>query len=161
MKALVGYDSKYGNTEKLARVIAGELQVHGMTVEAPAISEVGPDALTGIDLLVIGGPTQAHGMSPGMRAFFKGLGPKSLQSVRAAAFDTRYRKAQLLTGSAAHKIAGQMGKHGAKVVLPPESFFVAHAEGPLEDGELERARRWAATISQAEAVEREPVAGRS
>lgn len=157
MRALVAYDTKYGNTETIARTIAKELVARGMMVEAPAISEVGPDEIAGVNLLVIGGPTQGHGMSPGMRAFFKGLGPKALQAIVATAFDTRFHKAQLLTGSAAHKIAGQLGRHGAKLVLAPESFFVVHSEGPLEVGEVERAIRWADTIFETGVVDREPV----
>ena len=64
----------------------------------------------------------------------------------AAAFDTRYRMAESASGSAALAIADQLQEAGAFLTLPPESFFVTAMEGPLEDGELERAEHWAHSL---------------
>ena len=48
-----------------------------------------------------------------------------------------------MTGSAAKVMAGKLREKGVSLLVVPESFFVKGAEGPLRDGELERASTWA------------------
>ena len=67
----------------------------------------------------------------------------------AAAFDTRIDKPPALTGVAARGIAKRLGRRGWKLVAEPESFFVEDSEGPLADGELERAREWGKALAHA------------
>src|SRR4051794_3047027 len=128
MKALVVYDSKFGNTARLARVVATELgkgaQVEMVSAETAELN------LTGVDLLVVGGPTQVHGVSPTLRALLDSLPPHALQDIAAAAFDTRLHGIKLLTGSAAEGIAHRLTQHGAWLLLPPETFQVMASEGP-------------------------------
>ena len=150
MKALVVYDSEFGNTERLTRAIAAELG-KGATVEVVS-AETAELELAGVDLLVVGGPTQMHGVSPRMRALLDSLPPHELQDIAAAAFDTRAHGMKLLTGSAAEGIAHRLERHGAWLLLPPESFLVQAKEGPLAEGELERATDWAtAVLAEAQA----------
>src|SRR5690348_12168293 len=102
MKTLVLYDSKYGNTEQLARAIAKEFAVNGPVVVAAA--EEGMPDLDGVDLLIVGCPTQMHGLSPALRALLAQLSGRALAGMLVAAFDTRLPGAKLLTGSAADGI---------------------------------------------------------
>src|SRR5512140_1682264 len=88
MNALVVYESFYGNTEKIAQSIRGALGASGQ-VEAKRVSEVRPEQLRGLRLLVVGAPTRAFRPSPGMAAWLNGLGPRALDGIRVAAFDTR------------------------------------------------------------------------
>ena len=79
--------------------------------------------------------------------------PAVLRGVPAAAFDTRYRGATWLMGSAAAKAAEAIRTAGGDLVAEPESFFMAR-KGPmerqtLEPGEIERAERWAAGVADA------------
>ena len=104
MNTLVVYDSTFGNTEQLARAIAGRLGALG-PVGVRAVGATTPRITGQVDLLVIGGPTQGHGMSSQMRAFTDSLEGGSLQGTRGAVFDTRLRMPALLTGSAAKRIA--------------------------------------------------------
>ena len=67
--------------------------------------------------------------------------------VPAAAFDTRYHMARVLSGSAAEGIASRLASLGCQLMVPPESFYVAGREGPLLDGELARARAWAVELA--------------
>ncbi|HEX8917902.1 MAG TPA: hypothetical protein VF898_05340 [Chloroflexota bacterium] len=160
MNALVVYDSKFGNTERIARAIAGALG-RGSSVRVHAVSD-GPFPIDGVDLLVLGGPTQAHGMSAPMRAFLGALPAGTLLNVRAATFDTRFHIPQVFSGSAASTIARTIKKQGAQVVVPAESFFIGSSEGPLKEGELERAQAWATDLLAAVgAPGQEVVAGRS
>jgi flavodoxin len=145
MNALVLYDSKFGNTEQVARTIAAVL-AEDQQVQVCAVSdirELPPDA----ELLVIGGPTHAHGLSQPLKAFLASLPSESLRGRSVATFDTRYRKPRWLTGSAAVTLAKRLGQSQARLVVEPTSFFVTAAEGPLADGELARAAAWARAIA--------------
>jgi hypothetical protein len=170
MRAVVVYESIYGNTRAVAQAIAEGLGDHAEVAVLP-VSAAGADALAGADLLVVGGPTHMHGLStsfsrrsaaqaaaedgdhtaldphategPGLRAWLSAL-PRSERS--AAAFDTRLDRAAMLTGTAARGIARRLRHHGHAIVAEPESFFVTESEGPLEDDELTRARAWGAAL---------------
>jgi flavodoxin len=146
MNALVLYDSKYGNTERLARAIAYRISA----LQVMRVDDVESTDLASCDLLVVGGPTHIHGMSVTMRDFIESLSRGALSGVPAAVFDTRYRGSQLITGSAAHSIVRHLRRAGARVVLPAESFFVVKSDDPkdtrLAEGELERAVTWAAAL---------------
>jgi hypothetical protein len=168
MRALVVYESMFGNTEVIAHAIAEGL-AGGAVDAAVEMAEVGAAPTTmpaGIDLLVVGGPTHAHGMSkPESRAdsarragdrpvVSRGLGIREwLEALRggsttvaAAAFDTRIKGPGLLWGSAAKGADKQLGSLGFRMAAGPESFLVEGPTGPLfdrlVDGETDRARRW-------------------
>jgi flavodoxin len=146
MNVVIVYDSQFGNTEKLAMAMADKLAVGGTAHAVPARAEW-PD-LTGVDLLLVGGPTQMHSVSPTMHATLEHLPPHALRDVLAASFDTRVPGMKLLTGSAANGIAHWLEQKGARVLEPHESFLVLGKEGPLLDGEVERACAWALAIRE-------------
>ncbi len=140
MNILVVYDSQFGNTEQVARAIAERLHRQGRVLLTTA--EAAPRTVpAGLDLLVAGGPTQGHGASPSLRGWLDGL--EQVDGVPAATFDTRFAKAAWLTGSAARVAARRLDRLGFRLVGAPESFFVAQSQGPLLDGELDRASEWA------------------
>jgi flavodoxin len=142
MNTLVVYDSKFGNTEKIARRIAATLSEFG---EAKALraTEVPPGALAKIDLLIVGCPTQGWTSTPAVKTFLAGLDRPSLTQLRFAEFDTRFDKPQIITGSGARSLEKQLQRLGATMIVDPESFLVRGTEGPLAEGELERAAQWA------------------
>jgi flavodoxin len=164
MTALIVYESLYGNTREVAEAIAAGLGDARVVSVQDAISHA-----TKPDLLVVGGPTHIHGLSsrrsrtagaqsahgdlelgagdgPGLRDWLADL-PR-VANVQAAAFDTRAHGPQALTGSASHGIARRLRRHGYRV-LETESFLVEGSEGPLADGELERARAWGEQLAAA------------
>jgi flavodoxin len=140
MKTMVIYDSLYGNTKQIAQAIGDAIAAGGEVAVMP-VAEVG-SIPAGLDLLVIGGPTQGHGISPTLKAFFDRLPAGQVRGVPVAAFDTRVKWPELLSGSAARGIAKRLNGKGAVVVTEPESFFVEGKEGPLAEGELARAATW-------------------
>ncbi len=142
MNTLVIYDSTFGNTESIAKAVADVLAERG-TARLLRVNKVQPGDLEGLDLLVAGCPTQRRKPTPAIVAFLGVTTPAALENLPVAAFDTRYHRSRLLTGSAAKAIAKRLRKAGAALLLPPESFFVMGREGPLEEGELDRAREWA------------------
>jgi hypothetical protein len=83
----------------------------------------------------------------GIRKFLDRL-PEA-DGTAAACFDTRFDKSRILTGSAAKTMARKLGRRGYRIVAEPESFFVLDSEGPLKEGELDRARRWGASLGTA------------
>ena len=151
MKALVIYDSVFGNTERVAQAI-------GMSLGAQVlrVGDVKPEHLNGLAVLIVGSPTQAFQPLKPIKAFLKTLPSGSLKGVRVAAFDTRADvqevNSRILTlfvklfGYAAEPIAARLVKKGGTQALPPAGFFVNGKEGPLKDGELERAAAWAQQI---------------
>jgi flavodoxin len=164
MRAAVVYESWYGNTRQVAETIARELRRDG-EVDVLSVDEP-PPPLDELDLLVVGAPTHIHGLSSassrksaiehghdpgppgiGVRGWLKLL--PEVEGRRAAAFDTRLDKPVVLVGSAARGIARRLRRHGFELIVAPESFFVLDAEGPLEDGDLDRARKWARELAAA------------
>lgn len=148
MNTLVVYDSQFGNTERIAQAIAGALRAVG---QAQAI-RVDPAHLAeprDVDLLILGSPTQGWRPTQAMQSFLARLTASSaLDGLAVAAFDTRFHKPGWLTGSAAKRMVGALRKAGLTPLLPPESFFVTSTQGPLEDGEIERAARWAVALRE-------------
>jgi hypothetical protein len=119
-------------------MIAQTLEAHN-SVQVIPVEEAYSAELHDTNLLLIGCPTQQLGPTSAMRAWLDGIAHECLRGVKAAVFDTRYRISVWSSGSAAWIIARLLQQAGASLILPPESFFVASAKGPLEDGELEHA----------------------
>ena len=164
MRALVVYESMFGNTREIALAIAEGIGAW-MPVEALEVGSAPTEFPDDVALFVIGGPTHAHGMSKpesradsakraGDRLVSRGTGIRewldtfrgSGHHVAAAAFDTRIKGPEILWGSASKGAATRLRSLGFRVVADPESFLVGGPTGPLfdrlVDGEVERARTW-------------------
>jgi len=145
MNALIIYDSVFGNTRTIAEVLASLALEYFPSKHLP-VNEVGPDELQTVKLLLMGSPTQNYQPTPRIQAFLENIPQGMVQGVIAAAFDTRYRVSHWSSGTAAWAIAQGLQNAGAVLALPPESFFVSRAAGPLEEGEMERATQWARVL---------------
>lgn len=166
MRTIVVYESMYGNTRAIAEAIAEGLGADKVlsVSEAEGIDEA--------DLLVVGGPTHMHGLATSytrkaalaaaeedgnivaetsagddlsLRRWLHGL-PRHEGGI-AATFDTRLDRSPTLTGTAARGIARRLRRHGYEIA-GRESFLVEDSEGPLAEGELERARAWGVQLAQ-------------
>ena len=149
MNALVVFDTKYGNTEQVANAIAEGLKPH-FSVRVEKVEQMAELNAQGVNLLLVGGPTQMADISPALRELLEATPEGALSGVHVAAFDTRYHMPVEESGSAAQKIAPVLRKLGGELLVPPESFFVLGGEGPLEEGDIERAARWGAEIAAKE-----------
>ena len=148
MKALIVYDSVYGNTEKIAKAVA-EAITPSNEVKVVRAGEANPSELASVNLLIVGSPTHAGRPVPAVQDFLKKIPELSLKGVNVAAFDTRISKKIVgVFGYAAGRIAGNLKKKGGTLIASPEGFFVTGGQGPLREGELERAAGWAKGISQ-------------
>ncbi len=156
MKAMVAYDSMFGNTRKIAEAI-GEALGPQEDVEIVQVGEVKPEQLAGLTLLIVGSPTQRFSPTGATTRFLKGIPKNGLEGVKVAAFDTRFPESQIeririlaffvrIFGYAAKPIADRLEGRGGELAVPPEGFYVSDTKGPLLDGELERAADWAKQI---------------
>jgi len=169
MRALVVYESMYGNTHLIADAIGEGLAALG-EVQVVPVEGATADALAVADVVVVGGPTHIHGMStkisrnaaredaakperdleldpdaegPGLRDWFDAVAALPAQ---AAAFDTRMTGSPVVTGRASKGIAKRLRHHGCALVGEPTSFLVTK-ENHLLDDERERAATWGARLA--------------
>lgn len=170
MRALIVYESMYGNTHEVAEGIGKGLEELGDTQVVP-VHDATPDLIAWADLVVVGGPTHAHGMTSsstrkaareaaekpgsevamdpdaggqGLRDWFSALGEGD--GKRSAAFDTRFDAAAVLTGRASNGIARRLRSHGYTLVMKPQSFLV-DKHNRLLDGEADRAMQWGSRLA--------------
>lgn len=150
MKRLVIYDSEYGNTSKIAHVIA-----HTIEARILPVSKVRIDDLESVSVLIVGSPTHGGRPTPALQQFLKNIPGDMLKNSRVAAFDTRFApkehglglKIVMKTiGFAAPRIAAVLTEKGGYLACPPEGFIVSGTEGPLKEGETERASDWAKSV---------------
>lgn len=173
MRAVVVYESMYGNTHLVADAIGRGL---GDGTEVVSVHEAAADLVTGADLVVVGGPTHVHSLTrestrhaaadaaaqpdsaltmdpdssgDGLREWFEQLAT-ARSGVRAAAFDTRMPGPAMFTGRASRGIAKRLHHHGYELVGEPESFIVSKAN-TLLDHELEHAVAWGAALAAVDA----------
>jgi flavorubredoxin len=164
MKALVVYESMFGNTRHVADQIADGLGIRYDVTIVP-VAKATPELVADADLLIVGGPTHVHGMaSPRTRAAAKTMADKEgsrlvmqpdavafgvrewLETVPikrgllVAAFDTRAHGPAIFTGRASRKIARRLRHAGAKVV--ETKSFLVEKNAHLSSGEAELARAW-------------------
>ena len=152
MKVVLVYDSLYGNTEKIAQAISGAIGKNN-AIRLLRVGEVKPADFENMGLLIVGSPTHQFRASPAMKKFLGGIRKGELKDIQVAAFDTRLGMDDMpspilppfvkIFGYAAKPIADALVSNGGKLIASPEGFFVTGMEGPLKDGELVRAARWA------------------
>jgi hypothetical protein len=169
MRAVIVYESMYGNTHLVADAIGAGLG-SAFDVKVVPVAQATPEILADADLVVVGGPTHIHGMSraatrkaavesvdkpgslleldpdapgPGLREWFGSLGR---YPAKAAAFDTRLHGPAAMTGQACKGVARLLREHGFDVTAKPASFLVTK-ENKLEPQETARAREWGAGLA--------------
>jgi len=158
-RALIVYESMFGNTEKVAAAIRDGLSTV-IDTELVRVDQASGRIPMDARLLVVGGPTHAFSMSRastrtdagkqgevampvefGIREWLGAL-PDRTTTTMSATFDTRITKVRRLPGSAAKSAAKILRRRNFRAMVPPESFFVDDTTGPIDEHELERARQW-------------------
>jgi len=162
MKAIVVYESLWGNTAAIARAIAAGL---GPDVLAVPTGETSLKLLADVDLIVAGSPVHDFSLpsersrervrmssdeaprpaelsQPTLRSWLHLL-PSG--SAFGAAFDTQVRDP---FGNAAPAIAHLLDQAGYRIIAPPEKFIVSGKYGPLRRGEIRRARDWGRQLAE-------------
>lgn len=158
MKALVIYDTFFTNTEKIAQAVGKGMGTE-KEVMVTKVDSVKPEMLEGLDFLIVGSPTRAFSPTPATKSLIKNLSSVQLQGVKVTAFDTRLpinektpgilRFLAGIFGYADKPLLDGLKKKGGVQVVPTEGFLVTDSEGPLAEGELERATEWGKAIRKA------------
>jgi flavodoxin len=147
MNALVVYYSEFGNTRQVAEAIAEVFQGAG-EARTLSINQLTTADLQDVDLVVMGTPTHKMKLPEAVQPVLESLPRRILQGIPVAAFDTSYEMGAFLARfTAAKRIDRTLCRLGGKRLTAPQTFRVhKFHEGPLLDGEIERARDWAETI---------------
>lgn len=165
IRALVVYESMFGNTEKIAAAIRDGLE-RAIDTDLIRVDRCPAELPADVRLLVVGGPTHAFSMSrastrvdassqgdlvmppqTGIREWIEGLDAAGVRAV-VATFDTRVTKVRRLPGSAAKAAGKVLRRHGFKAITDPASFYVDSSTGPVPDAELTRAREWGELVGR-------------
>ena len=163
MKAIVVYESHWGNTAVIARAIAEGI---GPDARALSTAEASAAMVADADLIVAGAPLIAFGLPsdrmleslgtssrkapappdlshPSMRAWLDAL---PAGRGRSAAFETRIR---FSPGGATSAIIRGLERAGYRTLGKGRRFIVTGTYGPLRDGEVESARLWGVELAAA------------
>ena len=163
MRAIVVYESMFGNTREVAEAVAQGIEPL-IPVEALEVGSAPPLQDLVVDLLVVGAPTHAFGLSrestrrdasqrTGRSLVSSGVGLREwMDAARSAeldvaAFDTHVKKPNL-PGWASHAAEKRLGRLGCRSATKAMTFYVGGLEGPLLQGETERARAWGQEVAQ-------------
>lgn len=162
VETLIVYESLWGNTRQVAEEIARAAGERSDALTLCAVADAPSSLSASLGLLIIGAPTHAFTLptpssradarsrgaavphAPGVREWLARVIVES-PPARVAAFDTRQGRS-FLVGSAAKSIARAVRRH-ALVVSETADFVVTSREGPLEQGELERAYAWGRALT--------------
>ncbi len=170
MRAIIVYESMFGNTHRVAEAVAEGLREYAEVTVVPVAAAT--EALVADpELVVVGGPTHVHGMSgpltrqeavrqagapdsgltlepnadgKGVREWIETAG--ELPTLFAA-FDTRADAFKWLTGSAATQISKHLKHRDRTEVFEPGSFLVP--DNDIDLSEIVRAKEWGAAVGRA------------
>jgi len=152
-RAIVVFDSRYGNTEKIARSLRDELREAGIDAYCLNENKVQIESLKEFDLIAVGGPTEALRVSKSMKEFLQKLRSLDLHGHFGFAFDTRFDSA--FSGSAAKAIEKELKRCGLEMISPRESAFILSRQKndkgnvKLKDAEEERFEKLGSSIGSA------------
>ena len=155
MKTIILFESFFDNTQLIAEAIGKSLEIT-REVQVLNVKNINWNIIAKSELLIVGSATRAFRPCEATKQFLKNIPENGLKGINVAAFDTRILLSEIHSkvaryfvdkgGYAAKHIAKALEKQGGKLVVPPEGFFVKDEKGPLADGELERAAKWAEQI---------------
>lgn len=138
---IVLYDSGFGNTKQIAEAIAEGIGESALLLH---VSDFSIEHLANLNAIIAGSPINGFMPTEKMQAALKMIPAGALKGIKAASFDTRMQL--WIHGDAAKKISKRLAAAGAEIMSEPALFFVLKKEGPLAEGEIERAREWGRKI---------------
>ena len=165
-RALVVFESMFGNTEQVARAVADGLEAEGVPTRVVEVSAAPAALPPSVELLVVGAPTHAFSLSRpktrteavrqgadeskaaiGLREWLETVRPPTDQPVHVAVYDTRATKVRRLPAAAGPSAARLAKRRRFSRVDRPVAFLVDDLQGPLVDGEIDRATSWGRSLA--------------
>jgi flavodoxin len=147
-KALIVYESKYGNTRLVAEKIAeGMSQASEIEIELVELKDVNLDQVDEFDTILIGSPNHVGSPTRSIRKFIDELGKSNIKNKKGAVFDTYMAKD---FEKAVKKMEKQIGAKvpGLILVAPGLSIRVDGMKGPVTDGELPKCEEFVVRITK-------------
>lgn len=169
MRALIVYESMFGDSQAVARAIAEGLATDRVPADALEVGLAPVVVPEEVGLLVVGSPNHGWSMPrPETRRDAAAKRRKALVSqgigvrewlaravlpagIRVAAYDTRvsHPKVVVVFDHASHQIEQGLVRLGGVPLVPAEHFRVVGMTGPLESGERDRALAWGRALAHA------------
>ena len=147
-KAIVIYESKYGNTKRVAEtIIEGINEIEKIEAVLKEPKHVEPTEILDYDLILIGSPNHWGGPTRGIKKFIDKLGKIGLEGKIGAVFDT-------CLGRDFNKAVQKMEKRinekvpGLKLITPGLSIKVEEIKGPIVEGELPKCKEFGNKIAK-------------
>jgi flavorubredoxin len=145
-KAIIIYESVFGNTRQVAEAIAAGMKEGGMEVTLHEVKAVDTGTLKDYDAVLVGSPNHVGGATIAMRRFIGKLGKLKLDGKWVTAFDTYGGSAH---AQALKQMTDSLAKSapGMKLVIPGLSAKVTGMKGPLADRELPRSQEFGKSLA--------------
>jgi len=149
MKGIVIYDTSHGNTKKIAETISETLKASEIEVDLFDVKEVRKLNANKYNFLVLGSPTKFGTMSFAIKFFLGKVKNEEWINKPFATFDTEnpenveHARLEKKEWSAAEKIAAKLKEKQMKQLLPVLKTLVLGQKGPLVEGEIDRAKKYA------------------
>ena len=148
MKALIVYDTKHGNTKKVAELIGeGYKTIAGNDVVIESVKEINPQASEKYDLVVIGSPNHVGSHTKKIKKFIKGLPDSAIEGTSFAAFDTYmgkdFEKAVKKIEKQISEIMPNLNKASSGL-----SIRVGGMKGPIVDEDLAKCKEFGIKLAQ-------------
>jgi len=145
-KVMIVYESKYGNTKKVAETIAEGMKVSEIEPVFQNPKEVDLKTLGEVDAILIGSPNHMGNATRGIRKFIDSLGKLDLKGKLITVFDTCFEKD---FEKAVKKMEKRIGEKVPGVnVFPGLSVRVEGTKGPITGGELPRCKEFGEKVAQ-------------
>jgi len=148
VKVIAVYESKYGNTKRVAETIMeGIREVQGAETVLNELKEVDLNKIAEYDVILIGSPNHYGGPTKSVSEFIDKLGKLNLDGRHFAVFDTYLGKG--FFEKAAKKMEKRINEKvpGLKQTGPLLSIAVQGSKGPIVEGELPKSKDFGKKIA--------------
>ncbi len=146
LKAIIVYESMFGNTLQVAEAIAESLNsIQKIETVIKTAKDVDPTEVLGYDLILIGSPNHMGGPTRGIKKFIDELGKIGLKEKKGVTFDTYVRKN---VNKAVRKMERKIKEKvsGLELITPGLSIKVGGVRGPVLEEELPKCKEFAKLI---------------
>lgn len=148
MKALIVYDTKYGNTKKVAELIGeGYKSIEGNEATIENVSEVDLEKSENYDIIIIGSPNHAGSYTGKVKKFIKGFSDSAVKGTSFAAFDTYMGKDFEKTMKKIEKLVNKVMPN-LEMASSGLSIKVGGMKGPIVDDELPKCKNFGIELAK-------------
>ncbi len=151
MKAIIVYESKFGNSKRVATDIAAGMTEAGAEAFAVYVKEIDASKVAPYDLVVVGSPERAGRPMKAARKFLESLAGVSMEGKTVAFFET-YGFAPAPGGKAIERLVEMARKYvpQARLLTSGLSIRVRGTKGPILEDEVPRAREFGNKLARGE-----------